>query len=194
MKWSKNMTASLKHPCKTWTVDEIEYLERVIENPEGVKTDEIADFLGRTTRSVTCKMCEIRKKKFPEEKGHPFNGWEQSEIDFLKKAARTIPYAEIARKLNKTVTAVSDKASRLGIKKNPVRIRYSEIKKIATGEYTVKEMASHFGTSQATVRSYLHLHPELKYKRVQKETIQKIKEREYRRWQYYKKSSLESRR
>lgn len=133
--------------------------------------------MGRTTQSVTLKMWEIRKKKFPEEKGHPFNGWKQSEIDYLKKAAYTVPYAEIAWQLNKTVAAVGVKASRLGIKKNPVRIRYSEIKKIATGEYTLKEIASHFGASQSSVRAYLHYHPELKYKRVQKETIEKIKKR-----------------
>lgn len=139
------------------------------------------------------KMWEIRKEKFPEEKGRPFNGWKQSEIDYLKKAARTVPYAEIARQLNKSVHAVGIKASRLGIKKQPARIQYSEIKKIATGEYTVKEMASYFGTSQPTVRAYLHLHPELKYKRVRKQTIEKIKETEAKKWQYYKKISSNSR-
>lgn len=176
-------------------MSEIEYLERVIQDPEGVKTDEIADFLGRTSSSVSTQIGRLKTEKFPEELGKRFNGWKQSEINFLKGAAGKIPYTEIAQELNKTVAAVYHKARDLGIKISNPAIQYSEIKKYATGEYTAKEIASKLGTSYSAeqVRKYRWRHPELKIKNTQELARQKMKEREWEKCQYYKKISSNSR-
>ena len=72
-------------------MSEIQYLERVIQDPEGVTAQEIADFLGRTVGSVNCQISRVKKQKFPDKKNTPLNGWTKEEITFLKKAYAAYP-------------------------------------------------------------------------------------------------------
>lgn len=170
-------------------MSEIQYLERVIQDPEGVTNQEIADFLGRTIASVNCRLSRIKKQKFPEKRYVPLNGWTKEEVTFLKKAHTQVSYTEIARELGKPVKAVRGKALRLGLHRNRPKLKYSDVKKYATGEYSIKEIAFKLGSTYHNIERYLANHPELKYKRVKELKQKELREREYRRWQYYKKTS-----
>lgn len=114
-------------------MSEIQYLERVIEDPEGVAIQEVADFLDRSISSVYCQISRIKKQKFPGKRNTPLNGWTKEEVAFLKKAHRQMPYSEIAQKLGKKVGSVREKARRLGLRRNRPRVKYSDVKKYATG-------------------------------------------------------------
>lgn len=187
------MTASLKFPKKHWTPDEIEYLGRVIEDPEGVKVQEVADFLGRSNGAVRSQIHRMKKKKDYGKIEFNFNGWRPDEIRYLKRTAPHCSYREIAEELNKTASAVEQKAYKLGIKKQRSKVKYADFKKYATGEYTVKEIAYMLNMNPGAVYERIKRTPEFKYKKVDEENRQKIKEREYRRWQYYKQISSNSR-
>lgn len=174
-------------------MSEIEYLERVIQDPEGVTAQEVADFLGRTVGSVNCQISRVKKQKFPDKKNTPLNGWTKEETTFLKKVHRQTSYSEIARELGKPVKAVRMKALRLGLHRNRPALKYSDVKEYATGEYSIKEMAFELSSTYNNVRKFLERHPELKYKRVKELKQKELREREHKRWQYYKKISSNSR-
>lgn len=174
-------------------MSEIQYLERVIEDPEGVAVQEVADFLDRSICSVYCQISRIKKQKFPDKRNTPLNGWTKEEVAFLKKTHRQFSYSKIARELGKSVKAVRRKALKLGLHRNRPKIKYSEAKKYATGEYSIKEIAFKLGSTYDNVRKYLGKHPELKYKRVKELKQKELREREHKRWQYYKKISSNSR-
>lgn len=174
-------------------MSEIQYLERVIQDPEGVSVQGVADFLGRTVGSVNCQISRVKKQKFPDKKNTPLNGWTKEEVTFLKKAHSQISYSEIARELGKPVKAVRMKALRLGLRRNRPKLKYSDVKEYATGEYSIKEIAFELGSTYDNVRKFLERHPELKYKRVKELKQKELREREHKRWQYYKKISSNSR-
>lgn len=174
-------------------MSEIQYLERVIEDPEGVAVQEVADFLDRSISSVYCQISRIKKQKFPGKRNTPLNGWAKEEVAFLKKAHSQMPYSEIARELGKSVEAVRRKALSLGLHRNRPGVKYSDVKKYATGEYSIKEIAFKLESTYDNIRRYLGKHPELKYKRVKELKQKELREREYKRWQSRKKISSNSR-
>lgn len=85
------------------------------------------------------------------------------------------------------------KALRLGLRRNRPKLKYSDVKEYATGEYSIKEIAFELSSTYDNVRKFLERHPELKYKRVKELKQKELREREYKRWQYYKKISSNSR-
>lgn len=174
-------------------MSEIQYLERVIEDPEGIAVQEVADFLDRSISSVYCQISRIKKQKFPGKRNTPLNGWTKEEVAFLKKAHSQMPYSEIAERLGKKAGSVREKARRLGLRRNRPKLKYSDVKEYATGEYSIKEIAFELGSTYDNVRKFLERHPELKYKRVKELKQKELREREHKRWQYYKKISSNSR-
>lgn len=167
-------------------MSEMQYLERVIEDPEGVYVKEIASFLGRSEKAVSMKIDELKKNKFKSKIGHNFNGWQPEEINILKSMITNYPYQEIAKKLGKTTRAVQDKAHSLGLYRTSRCLKYDDVKKYATGKYSIKEMAFLLNSKYGTVYGFIKNHPELKYKKIINESRRKQKEMEHKIWQYRK--------
>lgn len=87
----------------------------------------------KTTRKATPKKKTAAKKatvkrvvkKGPARKAMAHKGgfkeWSAAEVRFLRQAYRTTTASEVARKLNRTVSAVRSKAVALSLKKAPMR-------------------------------------------------------------------------
>jgi hypothetical protein len=85
----------------------------------------------KTTRKVTPKTAAKKTtakrvvKKGPAKKAMArkggFKEWSAAEVRFLRQAYRTTTASEVARKLNRTVSAVRSKAVALSLKKAPMR-------------------------------------------------------------------------
>lgn len=170
-------------------MSEMQYLERVVEDPEGVRVKEVASFLGRSEKAVSMKIDALKKSKFRSKKGYQFNGWQPEEISVLKSMISNYSYREIAEKLGKTVLAVQQKANKIGLYRTSKPLKYNDVKKYATGKYSIKEMAFLLGSNYSTVYGFIKKHPELNYKKVMDESRKKQKEMEHKIWQYRKQIS-----
>lgn len=94
---------------RCWTSSEIEYLK---DNWHKKKTEDIANKLGRTYRTVYNKARQLR---LGTNKAHKNRPWTKEEEEFLSEYWGLYSMEHIANTLNRTATAIQVRAVRLGL-------------------------------------------------------------------------------
>ncbi|GAB4287711.1 MAG: hypothetical protein Kow0098_04650 [Ignavibacteriaceae bacterium] len=129
-----------------WTKQEHNYFIRNV----GKKThQEIADHLGIEKYKVSqyAQRNNIRIRfKMP--------AWTEEEVAFLRNNYNRMPFANICSKLNRSVYAVKNKASRLGITETPATPwTEEEIDYLKNNykKYEYKQIAAHLGRTEKAV-------------------------------------------
>ena len=100
---------------KHWTEDELAYIEYfVLQND--TKLADAAVFLGRSTRAIQVKLWRLRKSNTGTHHMHRL--WTAKEEEFLKKHYTSMLNKNIAQRLDRTISAIELRASKLGLKKH----------------------------------------------------------------------------
>lgn len=99
---------------REWKHKDIEYIR---QNYTGKRSlSRLAKKLNRTETAIYHKAIELGKAKSIHRKR-----WNENEKQFLRDHYRTMTYEAIGNKLNRSTSAVSSMARRLGLKKNTPR-------------------------------------------------------------------------
>lgn len=130
---------------------ELEFLEA---NRKKMTIQELADHLGRTRHSISTKLSNMKWST-----GRQIV-WSDDEIELLKKLAPTHTTGQIAKRVNRTTSAVYSKATKLGIVCRVSKYIYSkdeeEYLRKNVGKKTIAHMSLELGRTRPSVRCKLH--------------------------------------
>ena len=135
----KLMSLDLK-PCgpnTLWAKEELEYLKNNLTDMESVKT--IANYLGRSVQAVYVKIREENLNI----KDHK-TLWSLDELNYLEDSWGVRTVAVIARNLNRSETAVKERAYRLGLGR-----------RVGNG-YCIDDIYQILGVGRSTVLSWIY--------------------------------------
>jgi predicted HNH restriction endonuclease len=81
--------------------------------------------------------------------------WKKEEIEILRNSYLSKKYVgEIAKELNKSVRAIHHKAARIGLSRNPVKIKHPSNKKIIDQRYYEKNKEEVYKRKRERIRNY----------------------------------------
>lgn len=135
---------------RTWTDEELRTLERMVEDKARPAT--IARTLGRRPNVVSAKIRAMRISTYHEKRVYRYGMrlWTAQDIEYVARYYGHKPTKAIARKLNRTVTSVYQRAMRLGVAQ--------EIREDIDRMMTDDDVAALLGVSHHTVQTWWKQH------------------------------------
>ena len=140
---------------KQWSEDEEIYLEYYLNGDEKETSyDAAADFLGISNRQAIKKATDLRNKD--DSIGYIYKPYSKYEIEYIKKNYKYMEYDDMAKHLNRSVSAVRRKISNLGLtKQKKIRDYDKEIRELAKQGYWQSEIARKLNLKQPSVNRYV---------------------------------------
>ncbi|EJM9908594.1 hypothetical protein V8K72_001974 [Listeria monocytogenes] len=140
---------------RRWTEEDDIYLEYFIFSKDS-KFEVAAEFLGRSLNATITRAAIIRKKR---EEYYICRKWTEEEDNYIKSNYKLWTYKLIAKRLNRSCKAVSDRACFLGLKKNNSLVALDgEIRKMADEGIYAVDIARKLQLDYETLRGYLRKH------------------------------------
>lgn len=158
---------------KRWTEDEEVYLEYCLFNQEGVNYHEVADYLGRSYKSVIMKGYRMRKVN--DNLSGQKRAYTTKQDDYLRMAYKKgFSREEMSLRLNRTQGSVSNRLALLGvIKLKKVKDYDEEIRDLAKRGFWKAEIGRILNFSPSTITRYTKEH-NIQCKHAPENTMKKI--------------------
>ncbi|MFU2180726.1 hypothetical protein ACMZ6Y_00365 [Streptococcus pluranimalium] len=136
---------------KKWSEEETEYLIYCLSD-RSYDRKEIADFLGRSVKSVSDKIYHLRKTQGVTDSKH----YSDFEIKVIKNSYHSLGAKELAKILGRSVKSMERKAMSLGVtrKNNKSDDVIKKLKKLSDEGYYINQICKKLGMSHTLVLYY----------------------------------------
>lgn len=141
--------------ARHWTKDDDIYLEYFIFSKDE-KLEVAAEFLNRSLNATIKRAAIVRKKRRDY---YVYRPWSEREDNYIRDNYKSMGYAAIGLRLNRSGKSVSDRARKLKLRKNNSLVALDDkIRQMADGGTYPVDIARNLNLDYETLRCYLKKH------------------------------------